>query len=107
MVEYHKKLAIPFSCLLFIAVAVPLGSVIKRGGRGMSLALSAAFALGYYMLIVGGQGLGDRGKLPEVVAMWLPNLLVALAGGWLLLRAELQPAGLRSLLRAQRRRAGE
>jgi lipopolysaccharide export system permease protein len=107
MVEFHKKLAIPFSCILFIAVAVPLGSVIKRGGRGTSLALSVGFALGYYMLIVGGGGLGDRGKLPEVVAMWLPNLLVALGGGWLLLRAELQPAGLRYLLRAQRRRASE
>lgn len=105
MVEYHKKLAIPFSCILFIAVAVPLASVVKRGGRGTSLALSVAFALSYYMLIVGGEGLGDRGKLPEVVAMWLPNCLVALAGGWLLVRAELQPAGLRHLMRLHRRTA--
>ncbi len=94
LVEFHKKLAIPFSCLLFPIAAVPLGGVIKRGGRGLSMAISVLFALGYYMLIVAGEGLGDRGKLPEALAMWLPNLLIAVGGGILLLRAQLHPAGL-------------
>jgi lipopolysaccharide export LptBFGC system permease protein LptF len=52
-------------------------------------------ALGYYMLIVGGEGLADRGLVPEALAMWLPNLLIALAGSVLLLRAHLYPATLR------------
>jgi lipopolysaccharide export system permease protein len=92
LVEIHKKLAIPFSCLLFPLLGVPLGSQIKKGGRGVSLVISAAFALGYYMLIVGGEGLGDRGRLPALVAMWLPNLLVGLAGAILFIRATRGPA---------------
>jgi lipopolysaccharide export LptBFGC system permease protein LptF len=55
-------------------------------------------ALGYYMLIVGGEGLADRGLVPEALAMWLPNLLIALAGSVLLLRAHLYPATLRQAM---------
>ena len=98
LVEFHKKLAIPFSCVLFTVVGVPLGSRFRKGGRGLSLAISVACALGYYMLIVGGEGLADRGLMPEALAMWLPNLLIALAGSVLLLRAHLYPATLRQAM---------
>ncbi len=103
IVEFHKKLAIPFACALFVLVGVPLGSRIRRGGRGLSLALSVAFALGYYLFIVAGEGLGGRGALPEIVAMWLPNVVVALGGCGLMLRAELQPATLREAWAGQPR----
>ncbi len=95
LVQYHKKLALPFACLLFVLVGVPLGSRIRRGGRGLSLALSVAFALGYYLLTVAGEGLGGRGYLPELIAMWLPNVLVALGGCVLLVHAQVHPARLR------------
>jgi len=98
LVEFHKKLAIPISCVLFAIVGVPLGSRLRKGGRGLSLAISVASALGYYMLIVAGEGLGDRGLIPEALAMWLPNLLIALGGILLLTRAELYPATLRQAL---------
>jgi len=98
LVEFHKKLAIPVSCVLFVLVAVPLGSRIRKGGRGLSLVISAGCALGYYMLIVAGEGLGDRGLVPEALAMWLPNLLIALGGRRLLFRAEFYPATLRQSL---------
>jgi lipopolysaccharide export system permease protein len=105
IVEFHKKLAIPFSCVLFSVAGVPLGSRIRRGGRGLSLAISVGFALGYYVLIVAGESLGDRGRMPEALAMWLPNLLIAVGGSTLLLRAEIHPATLvqaRRLVRARR-----
>ncbi|OGB89065.1 MAG: LPS export ABC transporter permease LptF [candidate division NC10 bacterium RIFCSPLOWO2_02_FULL_66_22] len=98
LVEFHKKLAIPISCLLFALVGVPLGSRIRKGGRGLSLVISAGSALGYYMLIVAGEGLGDRGLAPEALVMWLPNLLIALGGGLLLFRGECYPATFREAL---------
>ena len=98
LVEFHKKLAIPFSCVLFTVVGVPLGSRFRKGGRGLSLAISVVCALGYYLLIVGGEALADRGLVPEALAMWLPNLLIALAGSVLLLRAHLYPATLRQAM---------
>ena len=95
LVEFHKKLAIPLSCLLFILVGVPLGSRIRKGGRGLSLAISVGCALGYYMLIVGGEGLGNRGLVSEALAMWFPNVLIAICGSFLFVRVEIQPATLR------------
>lgn len=92
LVEFHKKLAIPFSCALFGVIAVPLASRIRRGARGFSLMISVLFALGYYVLIVAGTSLGNQGKIPEILAMWFPNLLIAIAGAILFIRAEIHPA---------------
>jgi lipopolysaccharide export system permease protein len=97
MVEFHKKLAIPVCCLLFALVGVPLGSRFRKGGRGISLAISVACAIGYYMLIVAGEALGDRGLLPEAVVMWFPNALIAVLGLSLLVRGTIYPAPLTSL----------
>ncbi len=104
MVEFHKKLAIPVACVLFSVLGVPLASRIRRGGRGVSLALSVGFALGYYVLIVAAEGLGDRGRIPAGIGMWLPNLLVAIGGSALLLRADLHPATLAQAWRRGRSR---
>jgi len=98
LVEFHKKLAIPVSCVLFTLVGVPLGSRFRKGGRGLSLAISVAFALGYYLLIVAGEGTANRGLVPEAFAMWLPNLLITLGGSLLLIRADLFPTTLRQAL---------
>jgi hypothetical protein len=56
------------------------------------------------VLIVAGEGLGDRGKIPAALAMWLPNLLIAVAGSALFLRAELHPATLAQAWRLARGR---
>ena len=84
LVEMHKKMAIPVACLLFGLVGPPLGIRIRRGGRAASLVISIGFALGYYVLIVAGEGLGTRGMLPPAWAMWLPNAILGVAGGYLL-----------------------
>lgn len=84
LVEMHKKIAIPVACLLFGLVGPPLGIRVRRGGRAASLVISIGFALGYYVLIVAGEGLGTRGKLPPAWAMWLPNVILATLGGTLL-----------------------
>jgi lipopolysaccharide export system permease protein len=104
LVQFHKKLAIPVACVLFTLVGVPLGSRFRKGGRGLSMTISAAFALGYYMLIVAGEGMANRGLVPEAFAMWLPNLLVALGGCLLLMRSEFFPATLRQALAEWARR---
>ena len=84
LVEMHKKVAIPVACLLFGLVGPPLGIRVRRGGRAASLVISIGFALGYYVLIVAGEGLGTRGYLPPAWAMWLPNAILAATGGYLL-----------------------
>ncbi|MFN0150192.1 MAG: LptF/LptG family permease [bacterium] len=84
-VEIQKKLAIPFACAIFILIGAPLGIRVGRGGIGVSAGLSLGFFLIYYLFLVGGEELADRGFLSPIAAMWAANVLLALCGGWLIL----------------------
>lgn len=86
-VELQRKLAIPFACLVFAAIGVPLGIQPTRAvhSRGFSLSLGLIFL--YYLLLTFGQNLGERGSLPPVIAVWLPNAVLSMVAAILLLRA--------------------
>jgi lipopolysaccharide export system permease protein len=90
-VEIQKKLAIPFACVVFVMIGGPLGIRVGRGGIGVSAGLSLGFFLIYYLFLVGGEELADRGLVPPLVAMWAANVLLAGCGAWLL--ASLNRAG--------------
>lgn len=74
-VEYHKKLAIPCACLVFVLVGAPLGIRSRRGGVGMGAGMGILFFLVYYLFLVGGEQLGDRGIVTPFWAMWSANVL--------------------------------
>jgi lipopolysaccharide export system permease protein len=80
MVEVHKKWALSVSCLVFILVGIPLALRFPRGGMGLVLGGGmVVFAL-YYVGLVAGESLGDRGIVTPFVAMWSPNILLAALG---------------------------
>ena len=86
-VEIHRKFSIPFGCLVFAALGVPLGIQPSRAvhSRGFSVSLILIFL--YYLLMTLGQNLGERGAVPPIVAVWLPNFALSLVAIVLLIRA--------------------
>jgi lipopolysaccharide export system permease protein len=86
-VEVQRKFSIPFACLVFAALGVPLGIQPSRAvhSRGFSLSLLLIFL--YYMLLTFGQNLGERGALPPLPAVWLPNVVLSAVAAYLLARA--------------------
>jgi lipopolysaccharide export system permease protein len=79
-VELQRRFSIPFACLGFAAIGIPLGIRPSRAVRSRGLVLSLVIIFLYYLLLSLGQNLGERGILPAPVALWLPNvLLTALA----------------------------
>ena len=86
LVEIHKKLSIPAACLVFALIGAPLGALIRRRGAAVSVGISLFFFWIYWMFLIGGEELADRGYIPPPWAMWAPNLVFALVG-WGLLRA--------------------
>jgi len=86
-VELQRKLSIPFACLVFAALGVPLGIHPSRAvhSRGFSISLVLIFT--YYLLLTLGQNLGERGALSPAVAVWLPNASLLLVAAALLSRA--------------------
>jgi LPS export ABC transporter permease LptF/LPS export ABC transporter permease LptG len=89
LVEIHKKFAIPAACLVFSVLGVPLGIRAHRGGRWGAFVALLPIVLFYYVGLTLGENLGDSGRMPPWLAMWLPNLVVG-AVALYLLRANLR-----------------
>ena len=74
-VEIHKKLAISFACIVFVLLGVPVALRFPRGGVGMVISVSVGIFGIYWMGLIGGENLADKGALPPFWAMWTPNLV--------------------------------
>ena len=79
-VEYHKKFSIPFACLALGLMGVPLGLMVKQGGRMLGFGIGLAVIVVYYLLLQVGQNGGINGMLPPTLAMWLPNIVIGVFG---------------------------
>jgi lipopolysaccharide export system permease protein len=73
-VEYHKKFAIPFACIVFVLIGAPLAIRFPRGGAGMVIAISLAIFGAYYVSLIGGEALGDNGTIEPWLGPWGPNI---------------------------------
>lgn len=86
-VEVQRKFSIPFACLVFAALGVPLGIQPSRSVHSRGLTMSLVLIFVYYLLLTFGQNLGERGSLPTMVAVWLPNVALSIVAAILLARA--------------------
>lgn len=82
-VEIHKKYTLAFACLVFVLVGAPLATRFPRGGLGLVIAASSVIFAIYWMGLIGGEDLADRGVAPPWLAMWIPNFIFTLIGLWL------------------------
>jgi lipopolysaccharide export system permease protein len=74
--EFHKKFSIPFSCLVFVLFAFPVGLMARKSGRAVGFGIGLLMASVYWWILFVGHTLGIRLELPPVFAMWFPNLVV-------------------------------
>ena len=77
--ELHKRLSIPFACLVFGLIGAPLGIRQSRSGRSAGVAIALVVFLVYYILLAGGRNLAEAGTLAPAAAYWIPNALMTVA----------------------------
>ena len=87
-VEIQKKFALSFACLVFVLFGPPIALRFPRGGVGVTLGVGIVVFGLYYICLMGGETLSDRGQLPPAVSMWIANVLFALVGIALMWRVE-------------------
>jgi lipopolysaccharide export system permease protein len=80
LVELHRKFSLPFACLVFGLIAVPLGVQPVRAVRSRSFSISLALIFVYYLLLTAGEAMAEKGRLPAIVALWIPNVVFASLG---------------------------
>ena len=88
-VKVHEKFSIPFACLVFGLIGVPLGlqSRVARGGKFQGFAWAIGVLLVYYLLTNAGTSLAERGVVLLEAGMWSANAVFLTLGVYLLVKA--------------------
>jgi lipopolysaccharide export system permease protein len=84
--QLHVRLAMPWTALVVVLVAIPFGAASGRRNVFVGVASSIFLAFGFFAMQRIGMALGVGGHLPPVIAGWAPNILCGGWGAWLLAR---------------------
>jgi lipopolysaccharide export system permease protein len=86
-VELHKRRAIPFVCIVFGLIGVPLGIQPRRSGRSYGFVFSILILLAYYISLIAFEMLAVRRAVPAFLAGWSPTFMFGGLGIYLLIKA--------------------
>lgn len=85
-VDLHKRYALPFTCIIFALIGVPLGIQPQRSGKSFGLILSILILLAYYISLTASEMLAVRKIISAFLAGWIPNFLFGCLGIYLLVK---------------------
>jgi lipopolysaccharide export system permease protein len=97
--EFHGRVARTFLPLLLPLLALPLGMAAKRGRRAPGTVFAALALLALNQALQFGESMGETGRAPAWLAVWLPWAAFAVLGLWLF-RSSLQWPGDNPVMRA-------
>jgi len=85
--KFFGRLASPWECFVVVLVAIPFGA--QTGRRNLFFGVAGSIFIGFAYIILQKVSLafGMNGQLPGWLAAWLPNLVFAVTGILLALRA--------------------
>ena len=78
--EWHKKITISLSCLLFFFIGAPLARIILKRGLGMPVIVSVLVFIIYYIIDNTGYKMARDGKWVVWMGMWTSSAVLAPLG---------------------------
>jgi lipopolysaccharide export system permease protein len=84
-VEVHKKFSIAVACLIFMIIGAPMGLALRRSGLAVVGAVALGIFIFYWVSLVQGEKLSERGFFPPWIGMWIANVLMSGVGLYLIL----------------------
>ncbi len=76
----HERLALAFSCVIFILLGSPLALITRRREKSINFGLAFLIVGAYYLLLLGAEALSIQGWLNPEIGMWIPNTIFAILG---------------------------
>ena len=73
--EFHRRLSLPFACIVLGFLAAPLSVQSRTGSRFSGVVLGILLFLLYYIFMSAAKALGLEGSYPPAVGLWLPNVI--------------------------------
>jgi len=80
-----QKLAYPCASFIAVLIALPLAVKFGKKGRALGIALSIVMMFVYWGVGAMSAAFGRNHTIDPYLAAWLPNVLMAAAGGYLIL----------------------
>ncbi|MBC8033848.1 MAG: LptF/LptG family permease, partial [Chitinophagaceae bacterium] len=87
LIEWHKKFAMSFACMVLFLIGAPLGSIIRKGGLGMPLIFAVIFFVVFFLLNNFGEKLVREGILKPIGGMWAATIILLPVGFFLTFKA--------------------
>lgn len=79
-IEFHRRLAIPFTVLPFSLLGLALGISTRKGGRTYGFVLSLGLVLIFYTLFFNGIRLARIGTVSPWLGLWQANIILTFLG---------------------------
>ena len=75
-VEWHRKVSLPISVIIFFLIGAPLGAIIRKGGLAMPVVVSVLFFVVYYVISIAGEKMAKEGTWNAAFGMWFSALIL-------------------------------
>jgi len=82
-VEIHKNFSVPFACIIFVLLGMPLGILAKKSNMGISVSISLGIFIIYWIFLILGEELADKTIINPFIAMWAPNIVLSIIAYYL------------------------
>lgn len=75
-VEWHRKVSLPISVIIFFLIGAPLGAIIRKGGLAMPVVVSVLFFVIYYVISIAGEKMAKEGTWDAAFGMWFSAIVL-------------------------------
>ena len=91
-IEWHRKFTFSFACFILFFIGAPLGAIIKKGGLGMPVVVSALFFILFYILSITGEKFAREQVTSVFFGMWMPSGILLPTGIFFTYKASMDSA---------------
>ena len=74
--DFQRKIALPFSIMIFFLIGAPLGAIIRKGGLGMPIVVSVIFFVVYYIITITGEKFVKDGAWSPFWGIWVSSFIL-------------------------------
>ena len=81
-IDWHKKITLSLSCLIFFFIGAPLGAIIRKGGLGLPVVISVIIFVLYYIIDSGSTRVARSGEMNIIWGVWMSTFVLAPIGAF-------------------------
>jgi lipopolysaccharide export system permease protein len=85
--DWHRKLALPISVIIFFMIGAPLGAIIRKGGMGTPIVISVIFFVIYYVISLSGEKMAKEGTWSSFTGIWISSFILTPIAIYLMIKA--------------------